>query len=61
MMKGCKSIAEYAIRKWLQAENFNMCYFDLVMEGDEGIVKDGTGDAMRLVYNRETKDIYVAD
>lgn len=61
MMKGCKSIAEYAIRKWLQAENFNMCYFDLVMEGDEGIVKDGTGDTMRLVYERETGSVYVQE
>ena len=35
MIKGAKSIAEYAIRKWLQSEGFEMRYFKLTVHNND--------------------------
>lgn len=61
MIKGAKSIAEYAIRKWLQSECFDMRYFKLTMEGNEALVEDGTRNTLRLVYDNDTKSVYVKE
>lgn len=50
MIKGAKSIAEYAIRKWLQEHNFDMRYFTLEMIGNRGYLKDMNDEQMILVY-----------
>lgn len=36
MIKGAKSIAEYAIRKWLLEQNFVLECFTLTMDGSKG-------------------------
>ncbi len=52
MIKGAKSIAEYAIRKWLDREGFVMDCFAFKMTGpQEAVIKDRNGDQMRLIYN----------
>ncbi len=61
MIRGAKTIAEYAIRKWLEAEHFEMRYFKLMMEGNEGAVTDSTGATLRLVYDDTEKIVYVAE
>lgn len=61
MIRGAKSIAEYAIRKWLESEYFEMRYFKLVMEGNEGVVTDRTGATLRLVYDAAERTVYVAE
>lgn len=58
-IKGCKSIAEYAIRRWLESNNFAMQYFELEMSGNEGTVTDRAGETMVLVYDSETKSVYI--
>ena len=35
MIKGAKSIAEYAIRKWLQSEGFEIRYFKLAVHDND--------------------------
>ena len=35
-IKGAKTIAEYAIRKWLSEQGFVMEYFSLSMEENRG-------------------------
>jgi len=42
-MKGAKSIAEYAIRKWLEDQGFKMEYFTLHMKGDKATLEDRYG------------------
>ena len=50
MVKGAKTIAEYAIRKWLQDHEFEMDYFELKVDGNTGIVTDMNIERMFLIY-----------
>lgn len=50
MVKGAKTIAEYAIRKWMQDHEFVMSYFKLKMEGNTGTITDMNGERMYLIY-----------
>ena len=61
MIKGAKSIAEYAIRKWLQSEGFEMRYFKLTVHNNEAMIVDSAGDTPRLVYDNDTKSVYVKE
>lgn len=61
MIKGAKSIAEYAIRKWLQAEGFEMRYFKLTVHNNEAMIVDSAGDTLRLVYDNDTRSVYVKE
>lgn len=58
-VKGAKTIAEYAIRSWLKAQNFDMNYFNLCMDGKEGILKDQAGESMVLVYDPDSRSVYI--
>lgn len=61
MIKGAESIAEYAIRKWLQSEGFEMRYFKLTVHNNEAMIVDSAGDTLRLVYDDDTKSVYVKE
>lgn len=50
MVKGAKTIAEYAIRKWLQENNFVMEWFTLEISGNTGKITDMNGERMYLIY-----------
>lgn len=56
-MVKAKTIAEYAIRKWLQNEGFAMECFSLRMDGQEAVLTDSNGDKMRIIYNPATKTV----
>ena len=59
MIKGTRSIAEYAIRRWLESQRFEMSMFSLEMNGNKGVLKDRNGESMTLVYNGATREVYV--
>lgn len=61
MIKGARTIAEYAIKKWLQDENFVMSEFEVVISGEQGTVKDKNGDSITLVYDSDSKTVYVKE
>lgn len=61
MIKGVKSIAEYAIRKWILEQNFVMEFFKLYMQGNKGILKDNTGESITLIYDTDSKSVYIED
>lgn len=61
MIKGCKSIAEYAIRRWLMEHNFEMSCFTLTMNGNKGLLEDRNKDTMILVYNKDTRTVSVEE
>lgn len=61
MIKNCKTIAEYAICKWMMAEGFIMNYFKIEMKGNTGIIKDVDGNTLVAVYDPETKSVRVSD
>ena len=61
MIKGAKSIAEYTIRKWLQSEGFEMRYFKLTVHDNEAMIVDSAGDTLWLIYDNDTKSVYVKE
>lgn len=61
MIKGAKTIAEYAIRKWLWDNNFIMSCFNLTVVGNKGILEDSNGDHMTLVYDKGSKSVYIEE
>ena len=61
MIKGARSIAEYAIRRWLENQRFEMSAFVLDMDGSRGVLRDRNGDSMTLVYDRTTHEVYVEE
>ncbi len=61
MVKGAKSIAEYAVRRWLFEQNFAMEYFELRMDGNRGILTDRNGEGLVLVYDPGNRVVYVAE
>ena len=58
-IKGAKTIADYAIRKWLSEQGFVMEYFSLSMEENRGTLTDGNNDTLTLVYDKDTKSVRV--
>lgn len=58
-IKAAKTIAEYSIIRWLISQNFVLEFFTLEMEGNEGTLRDKTGESMVLVYDPEEKSVYV--
>lgn len=59
MIKKAKTIAEYAFRKWLEAERFELSHFNLTVDGDTGVLVDQSGDSMVLEYDRMAKSVSV--
>lgn len=61
-IKGAKTIAEYAIRKWLENEGFVMEFFHLDFTGEcEAVITDKRGDKLRLIYDKEQKTVFPLD
>lgn len=60
-IKRAKTIAEYAIRKWLE-DKFMMECFRLEFTGEcEAVITDKRGDKLRLVYDKEQKTVFPLD
>lgn len=56
-MRGCKTIAEYAIKKWMHDNGFVMSEFSVNISGNNGIITDKVGDILMVEYDRETKSV----
>lgn len=61
MIKDCKSIAEYTMRRWMQANRFAEGYFNLEVAGNEGIIRDTNNDTLVLVYNPVLREVTVKE
>lgn len=59
--KRSKSIAEYAVRRWLLNQGFAMDCFTLTVDGNRGTLKDKNGDTLVLVYDGRTKSVHVQE
>lgn len=57
MIFGCKTIAEYAIEKWLWNNGIVATEFTVEINGNVGTITDKTGDSMTVEYDRETKEV----
>jgi hypothetical protein len=61
VIKRVKSIAEYAIRRWLLNQGFALEYFKLSIDGDKGYLEDRDGEMLTLVYDGLTKTVYIKE
>lgn len=60
-IKGCKTIAEYAFRRWMERNNFVMQYFELKVDDNEGTITDMNGETLVLVYDSDAKEVFVKE
>ena len=58
-IRGCKSIAEFAFRRWMAENGFVGGYFTLDVVGNEGIIEDRTGATLRLSYDSAERCVQV--
>ena len=58
MDKRSKTIAEYAIRKWMENEGFQIECFRLKVIGNRALLMDMRGDKLILCYDPETHAVY---
>lgn len=61
MIKDCKTIAEYAIKKWMEDNGFVMAEFSVEMDGNTGIITDKTGARMPVKYDQAAKKVEVEE
>lgn len=61
MFGNIKSISELAVRDWCRARGLDMRHIKLGMDGNEAMIEDGVGNTLRLVYDNDTKCVYVKD
>ena len=60
-IKGAKTIAEYAIRKYLEEEGFVLGFFTLSMNGNVGTLTDHKGEKLTLIYDPVSKSVHAKE
>ncbi len=61
ILRGCKTIAEYAFRRWMAENGFANGYFTLEATGNEAVIKDTAGDTLNLIYDSVEKRVRVEE
>ena len=61
MFGDIKSIAELAVRDGCPSIGLDMHYIKLGMDGNEAMIEDDIGNTLRLVYDNDTKSVYVKE
>ena len=55
ILRGCKTIAEYAFRRWMADNGFVDRYFTLEISGNDAIIRDKVGNTLNLTYDKVEK------
>ena len=56
--KESKTIAEYAIRRWLEKQGFALECFSLEFKGNEAVLVDRNNMKLHLVYDHDRRLVY---
>ncbi len=59
ILRGCKTIAEYAFRRWMAENGFVSGYFTLEITGSKAIIRDKTNNTLNLTYDNVEKCVQV--
>lgn len=60
-IKGARTIAEYAIRRWMICQGFAMEFFDIAIDGNKATVTDRNKESLVLVYDSDSRSVYVKE
>ena len=58
-IRKARTVAEYAIRKYLEENHVDTSWFGLEMDGNEAILTDRVGDSIKLQYDKKTHEVTV--
>lgn len=58
-MKGTKSFAEYAVRRWMAEQGLAVSSFTITITGRSAVVSDQNGDILNLRYDNSTGTVLV--
>ena len=58
-IRKARTIAEYAIRTYLEENHVDTHWFSLDIDGNEAVLTDRTGDSIKLQYDRKTHEVTV--
>lgn len=58
-IKKARTIAEYAIRTYLEKNHVDTNWFSLDIDENEAVLTDRTGDSIKLQYDRKTHEVTV--
>lgn len=58
-IRKARTIAEYAIRKYLGQNHVDTNWFSLEMDGNDAVLTDRMGDSIKLQYDRKTHEVTV--
>ena len=61
ILRGCKTIAEYAFRRWMAENGFAEGYFTLQVTGNEADSTDKTGNTLNLTSDSEETRVRVEE
>lgn len=61
ILRGCKTIAEYAFRRWMADNGFANGYFTLEVTGNEAVIKDKASNTLNLTYDNDEKRVRVEE
>lgn len=56
-MKRCKTIAEYAVKKWMEQHGFIMDEFTVSMDGNDATITDQAGGSLTVRYDPATRQV----
>lgn len=60
-IKGAKTIPDYTIRKWLREQGFALDFFNLDIDGNEGVLTDCKGEKLTLIYDPASKSVRIKE
>lgn len=61
-MKALKSIAQYAVMKWMQQEGFAVeCFKVDFINEHEAVITDATGEQLKVIYDSTSKAVYAVE
>ena len=58
-LKNARTIAEYAIRTYLEKNHGDTNWFSLEIDWNEAVLTDRTGDSIKLQYDRKTHEVTI--
>ena len=57
IIRGCKTIAEYAVRQWMDSNGFVRGNFELTMNGNDATITDQAGGNLTVRYDPVSRSV----